>query len=109
MILEKYCEAINKADAEMMASLFAEECYFSAGGGRKLGAPDHVCKSRQEVLEYFKRNFSAYKMTAEIKRVNAASMEYDIIIGNRDWVSPCVGLVTLNKDGLITELIVRPR
>lgn len=108
MILEGYAAAINARDPEQMASLFAPECYFSAGGGRSQGAPDVVCRTRHEVLEHFTRTMANHEMRAEVLRVNPASMEYDIVIGS-SHVNPCIGTVTVDGDGLIAELIVRPR
>jgi hypothetical protein len=105
-LLEKYVDALSKGDAEMISSLFAKECYFNDGGGRLTGKPDLTANNRESVREIFAAIFQRAKFVVEIKRLNQHSMEYDVI--NGDVVNPCVGLVT-EKDGLITEYIVRPR
>jgi len=97
VILERYAEAINKSDPAMMASLFAPQCFFSAGGGRTRGAPDHICESREEVLQYFATVMGEIDMKAVVHRVNPGSMEYDIVVGD-NVVNPCVGVVTVDAE-----------
>lgn len=109
MVLEKYVGAVNNSDAEAMASLFAKECYFSAGGGRRQGVPDRVFTTRQEVRDFFQATFAATKIAAKIHKLNDASMEYDMIVGDEQIVSECISFAWLDDKGLIVELIVRPR
>jgi len=107
MILEKYVERMNDKDAEGIAELFAKECSFNDAGGRPWGFDDIVLSGSEAVLNLFSGILTAHEVKATIVKLNKASMEYDVQFG--DILMPCVGTVTVNEEGLITEYIVRPR
>lgn len=107
MILEEYVKKMNAKDAKGIAALFAEECLFNDGGGRPWGFDDIVTNSSKGVYDVFANVLTNNEVIATIIKLNPASMEYDVQFG--DILMPCVGTVTVNKEGLIQEYIVRPR
>ena len=107
MILEQYIEKLNNKDSDGLSKLFADECLFNDGGGRPWGFDDIVVNSREGVYNVFANVLNSNDVKAKVLKLNNASMEYDVHFG--DILMPCVGVVTINTDGLITEYIVRPR
>ena len=106
-ILEKYVAGLNAQDADGIAELYAEECSFVDGGARPNGFPDVVASGREGVRAAFKGVFEQFKVKATIVRLNPNSMEYDVELAG--LFIPCIGAATCDKDGKITEYIVRPR
>ena len=105
-ILEKYVEGLNQGDAEKIAALFMEDAKFDDGGARPFGFDDLRAEGKENIKAAFAGVFAGAKVKAEIVRLNPASMEYDVYLG--DLHIPCIGTATV-KDDLITEYIVRPR
>ncbi|MCM3741961.1 nuclear transport factor 2 family protein [Oceanobacillus luteolus] len=106
MILENYITCLNNSDFEGIASLFTEDCQFNDGGARTINVDDLVVEGREALKQAFQSVWENNKVRAEIVKVNANSMEYNVYLG--DIKLECVGCATL-KDGLISEYIVRPR
>ncbi|SHJ55019.1 nuclear transport factor 2 family protein [Parasporobacterium paucivorans] len=106
MILEDYIARMNKSDFEGIGNLFTEGCRFNDGGARTIGVDDLVVNGREALKKAFQGVWEVYKVRAEIVKLNAHSMEYDVFLG--DVKLECIGCATL-KDGLIDEYIVRPR
>ena len=107
MILEQYVDRMNGKDAKGISELFASECLFNDAGGRPWGFDDIVLNGREAVFGVFSAILAANDVKATIVKLNNASMEYDVQFG--EILMPCVGMVTVNEEGLITEYIVRPR
>lgn len=107
MILEQYVDRMNSKDAPGISRLFAEDCHFSDGGGRPWGHPDIVLDGREAVENLFAGILTSNDVKSTIVKLNPSSMEYDVQFG--DTLMPCIGLATLNEQGLILEYIVRPR
>lgn len=107
-ILEEYVAGLNSGDQDKVAALFAEDCKFSDGGARTIDIDDLVADGREALRAAFGGVFGAYKVKAEIVKLNDHSMEYDVYLGDGDPL-PCIGCATCNSDGLIEEYIVRPR
>ncbi|MDO4414165.1 MAG: hypothetical protein Q4C20_03740 [Erysipelotrichaceae bacterium] len=106
-VLEKYVAALNSANADNVAVLYADECSFVDGGARPFGFPDVVANGKEGVRNAFAGVFETYKVEAKIVKLNPNSMEYDVELAGLHI--PCIGAATCNEDGLITEYIVRPR
>ena len=107
MVLEQYVERMNNKDAGGIAELFSENCLFNDGGGRPWGFDDIVVNGREGVYNVFAGVLTSNEVKAVIVKLNNSSMEYDVHFG--EILMPCVGLVTVDKEGLISEYIVRPR
>ena len=106
-ILVKYVDGLNAGDAEQVANLFADKCDFNDGGARPFDFPDVVAAGKDGVYAAFKGVFETYKVVANIVKMNPNSMEYDVLLAG--LTIPCIGTATLDKDGKITEYMVRPR
>ncbi|MBM4761475.1 hypothetical protein GNT69_04120 [Bacillus sp. B15-48] len=106
MILEDYVAHMNNGDYEGVANLFTETCSFDDGGARTIQVDDLVVKGRVNLKATFQSVFEAYKVRAEIVKLNANTMEYDVYLGETKL--ECIGCATL-KEGKIAEYIVRPR
>jgi len=107
MILEQYVERMNNKDARGVSELFAKDCLFNDGGGRPWGFEDIMANDSEGVYNVFAGVLTSNDVKSTIVKLNNASMEYDVQFG--DILMPCVGTVTVNGDGLISEYIVRPR
>lgn len=106
MILEDYIARMNQSDFEGISNLFTEDCHFNDGGARTINVDDLVVNGKEAVKKAFESVWETNKVRAEIVKLNANSMEYNVYLG--DIKLECVGCATL-KDGLIAEYIVRPR
>lgn len=106
MILEDYITLMNNSDFEGISKLFTEDCRFNDGGARPLLVDDLVVVGREALKQAFASVWETNKVRAEIVKVNANSMEYNVYLG--DVKLECIGCATL-KDGLIDEYIVRPK
>ena len=98
---------MNNKDSEGISLLFAEDCHFNDGGGRPWGYPDIVLEGREAVKNLFAGLLGTTDVKSTIVKLNPSSMEYDVQFG--ETLMPCVGLASLNEQGLIKEYIVRPR
>lgn len=106
MILEDYIARMNASDFDGISKLFTEDCIFRDGGARTIKVDDLNVDGREALKKAFEAVWENYKVHAEIVKLNASSMEYDVYLG--DIKLECIGCATL-KDGLISEYIVRPR
>lgn len=106
MILKDYISYMNNSDFEGIASLFTADCHFNDGGARTINVDDLVVDGREALKQAFASVWENNKVRAEIVKLNANSIEYDVYLG--EVKLECIGCATL-KDGLIAEYIVRPR
>ena len=106
--MRSYVDGINQNAPEKIGALFAADGYFSDGAGRLLGSPDGNGTGPAEITAVFQGIMSQFKMKAVILRMNQRSMEYDVYLGD-EIILPCVGTVTVNERGEITEYMARPR
>ncbi len=107
-VLQSYIDGLNQSDAESIGSLFADGGRFSDGAGRLIGAADVTAVGPDAVRAVFERIFARRSVQARILKMNPHSMEYDVIRPD-GTVFPCIGTVTVNAEGRITEYLVRPR
>lgn len=106
MLLEQYVAHLNKGDYEGISKLFTEDCKIDDGAARILNAPDLVAEGRENLIVAFKLALEGTDIRAEVVKLNANSMEYDVYVG--DIKLECISCAAF-KDGLIDEYIVRPR
>ncbi|RUL54710.1 MULTISPECIES: nuclear transport factor 2 family protein [Lysinibacillus] len=106
MLLQDYVACLNKGDFEGLSNLFTEDCRFNDGAARTINVNDLVVDGREAIKSAFQSVFASNKIRAEVVKLNANSMEYDVFLG--DVKLECIGCATL-KNGLIDEYIVRPR
>lgn len=105
--LKKYIAGLNAGNADQVAELFADKSDFVDGGARPFNFPDVVASGKEGVRSAFKGVFETYKVVAKIVKMNPNSMEYDVFLAGLEI--PCIGTATVDKDGKITEYLVRPR
>lgn len=105
-ILEKYVAGLNSGDANQVAELFTDDCKFDDGGARPFGFDDLCVQGKENLRTALQGVFASAAVKAEIVKQNPNSMEYDVKLG--ELMIPCIGAMS-EKDGLITEYIVRPR
>ncbi|SDY23272.1 hypothetical protein [Eubacterium barkeri] len=104
--LLEYALALDGQDAQAIADLFADPCYFSDGALRRTGAPDMEARTPGEVARVFTGIFNQYDASVTIKQMLPHAMTYTVTLSGEDY--PCVGCATLDPMGLIEEYIIRP-
>ncbi len=105
-LLEQYIAALNSGDENEVANLFADEASFDDGGARTFGFDDLKANGKENIRSAFAEVFKANTVQATLIKLNPASMEYDVQLG--DFFIPCIGTATISNN-LILEYIVRPR
>ena len=96
-ILETYILHANAKNADKIADLFADECYFNDGAAKPFGMDTMIASGKRAVFELFSSIFASFEVVkAEIVKLNPNSMEYDVKLG--DMSIPCVGAVSCDNE-----------
>ena len=107
MILETFFERMREGDAKGISDLFAEDGLFDDTAGVPYGFHPLVEKGRKAIFEMFSKAYENGGFDSIPIRVNDYSMDYDIVVAGVNINSHAS--VTLDEQGLITELTIRRR
>ncbi len=101
-----YALALDNEDAQGIATLFSEHCYFSDGALRRMGRSDIEVRHSGDLAGVFTTLFSQYSFSVEIKQMLPHAMIYIVRLNGEAF--PCIGCATLDGEGRISEYIIRP-
>jgi hypothetical protein len=105
--LISYIVALNVNNPLAVSNLFADQCKFTDGALRVDEKPDMIASIPEEVYKIFLQLFNRYTFKATIEEIYDHSMVYDVYLNNRKY--PCIGAAWINKEGKLTEYVIRPR